>query len=167
MIIQKARDEIKIIDFITEHQSFFETLNRQWIEIYFEMEAPDFKVLQDPQTYIIDEGGVVLFAETSCGEIVGTVALKAEDEDTFELAKMAVAEKERGRGIGRLLCEAAIERARARGAKKIVLYTNTILEPAIRLYRKLGFDEVPAGETNYKRINLKMEKNFVENHQRD
>ena len=50
----------------------------------------------------------------------------------------------------------AIKKAKKLGAQKIILYSNTILAPAIELYRKLGFVEVPV-DGPYKRSNIKME----------
>jgi ribosomal protein S18 acetylase RimI-like enzyme len=46
--------------------------------------------------------------------------------------------------------------ARARGASRVELLSNTALEPAIRLYRALGFVEVPLPRTDYARANIKM-----------
>jgi ribosomal protein S18 acetylase RimI-like enzyme len=61
----------------------------------------------------------------------------AEDawiEDVF------VEEQARGRGLGRALVEAAIERARARGCARIQLDANERNEGALALYRALGFE---------------------------
>jgi GNAT superfamily N-acetyltransferase len=69
---------------------------------------------------------------------------------------MAVDERFRGQKIGLALSEAAIEKARALGAKKIILYSSTKLVPAINLYRKLGFVEVPV-DGPYKRSDIKMQ----------
>ena len=44
------------------------------------------------------------------------------------------------------------------GATKVILYSNTKLGPAIHLYQKYGFVEVPMGTSEYKRSNIKMEK---------
>jgi GNAT superfamily N-acetyltransferase len=154
---QKQQTDIKVIDYKPELQPIFEKLNREWIELYFEMEPLDYEILQNPEPYIIDKGGSILFAETGDGEIVGTIALELEGENIIKLLKLAVTEKARGRGAGKLLCEAVLERAWRLGAKKVILYTNTILEPAVQLYRRLGFREVPVGESKYERVNLKME----------
>lgn len=93
---------------------------------------------------------------TSNGEVAGTVALKRVDSEMFEFTKMAVDEKYRGQKIGRALGQAAIKKAKELGAKKIILYSNTVLVPAIELYRKLGFSEVPV-DGPYQRSNIKME----------
>ena len=161
MTEQKKLPDIKILDFSPELQPYFEALNRRWIEAYFEMESADYETLQNAQTYIIDRGGAVLFAESAedggGGIIVGAVALKPAGNNIFELAKMAVAENYRGRGIGEKLCRAALEKAALLGARKVILYTNSILEPALRLYRRIGFVQIPLENSDYERSDIKME----------
>jgi len=146
---------LDMIEYQREHQPWFEKFNRQWIEEYFWMEPIDFEVLQDPDEYIIRKGGKILVALYN-KEIAGTVALKYVDSTTYEFTKMAVDSKFRGLRIGQALCEAAITRAKGLGATKIILYSHTVLVPAVALYKKLGFVEVPV-DGPYKRSNIKME----------
>ena len=89
-------------------------------------------------------------------EVVGTCALMREDEGIFELAKMTVAESVRGLGVGRALGEAAIAHARAIGARRVELYTNSSLAPAISLYHALGFVDIPVGDSDFVRANVRM-----------
>ena len=145
----------QIIDYAPEHQAYFEKFNRDWIEKFFWMEPIDFQVLQHPDKHIIETGGKILMA-TCDGQFAGTVALKFVEPGVYEFTKMAVDEKFRGRKIGEELALAAIEKARGLGAHKIILYSNRILQPAITLYRKLGFKEVPV-DAVYKRSDIKME----------
>ena len=72
-------------------------------------------------------------------EVVGTVAAIPLEEGTWELAKLAVATGARRRGIGRRLTSAAIEHARAAGARRLVLSSSHRLESAVRLYEAMGF----------------------------
>lgn len=146
---------LDMIEYRPEHQPWFEKFNRQWIEEYFWMEPIDFEVLQDPDAYIISQGGKILVAMYN-KEIAGTVALKYVDATTYEFTKMAVDSKFRGLKIGQALGEAAIIKARALGATKIILYSHTVLVPAVALYKKLGFVEVPV-DGPYRRSNIKME----------
>jgi ribosomal protein S18 acetylase RimI-like enzyme len=150
--------DISILEYNSEHQPWFERLNRAWIERYFVMEAIDIEVLQDPERHILSNGGSIIMAGLD-STIVGTVALKYSGPGVYEFTKMAVDEKFQGRKVGHALAVAAIQRAAKLGGKKIILYSNTILVPAIALYRKLGFQEVPI-DGPYKRSNIKMELNL-------
>ena len=152
---KKELSEIQILDYRPDYQPSFERLNREWIEKYFWMEPVDFDVLQSPDEHIIKPGGSILMAEYS-NEVAGTVALKRVSDKVFEFTKMAVDEKFRGKKVGQALAEAAIEKAKKKGADKIILYSNTILAPAIALYKKIGFKEIPV-DGPYKRSNIKME----------
>ncbi len=148
-------EAVVILEYRPEHQPWFERLNRSWIERHFHMEAIDFEVLQHPDHHIISNGGTILMASHD-DVIAGTVALKYAGPGVYEFTKMAVDDQHQGRKVGEALALAAIRKVRQLGGKKIILYSNTILEPAIRLYRKLGFVEVPL-DGPYKRSNIKME----------
>jgi N-acetylglutamate synthase-like GNAT family acetyltransferase len=154
---KKAVDgnNVKVFVYSEEYQPWFEKFNRDWIEKHFWMEPLDFQVLQHPDEHIIRKGGRIFMA--SCGkDVAGTVALKFVEPGVYEFTKMAVDEKFRGRSIGKALAHAAISEARALDASRIILYSNTLLQPAIELYRKLGFREIPVDGT-YQRSNIKME----------
>ena len=56
-----------------------------------------------------------------------------------------VARSARRTGIGEALVTLAIERAAARGCRRIELDTNEDNEPALALYRRLGFSEFSKG----------------------
>lgn len=146
---------IAIVNYEKAHQPWFEKFNRDWIEKYFWMEPIDFEVLQKPEEHILATGGQILMA-TCDGEMAGTVALKFVEPGVYEFTKMAVDEKFRGKKVGLALAQEAIQRARGKKAAKIILYSNTVLESAIRLYGQLGFQEVPV-DGPYKRSNMKME----------
>jgi ribosomal protein S18 acetylase RimI-like enzyme len=152
-------NHIQILDYLPEHQPYFENLNRAWIEKYFELEELDKYVLQQPEEAILKPGGAILMA-TFDGVIAGTVALKKLNEDEYELAKMAVDENYRRMGIAEKLCSATVQKSKHLGAKKLILYSQTILEPALALYRKLGFVQVALGQPTHKRSDVKMEMDF-------
>jgi GNAT superfamily N-acetyltransferase len=151
-------ESLQIIEYTPAYRSAFSNLNKEWISKYFKMEEADYKALDNPDNYIIDNGGFILVALYN-QEPLGVCALiKMNDPDyDYELAKMAVSPKVQGKKIGWKLGEAIKEKARKLGAKKLYLESNTILEPAINLYRKLGFTEVVGRQTPYERCNIKME----------
>ncbi len=133
----------------------FERLNLEWIEHWFVVEDADRKTLSDPWRSVLDPGGAIFMA-TLHDDIVGTCALMPRSDGRLELAKMAVTERVRGLGIGERLGRAVIDRARELGAAELFLESNTVLEPAITLYRKLGFEEIAGEPTPYARSNIQM-----------
>ncbi|WP_238395733.1 GNAT family N-acetyltransferase [Pontibacter pudoricolor] len=147
---------VAILDFEPRHAAKFRELNEEWITRYFVMEEADHKSLGDPQGYILDKGGYILMAEYN-QEVVGTCALINEGNGVYELAKMAVTPKVQGLKIGKLLGEAAIQKAREAGAVKVYLVSNRKLETALNLYKRLGFAEVPMPPSIYERADIKME----------
>ena len=151
---------INIIDWRPEYQEAWKNLNLAWISRDFEVEQIDLDTLDFPEQFFITDGGAVLLAQQDDGEILGTVALQPFGNGIFELAKMTVAEKARGLKIGEKLGQAALDRARNAGAKKVFLLSNTKNYQAINLYFKLGFRCVPLDSKEFKRANIQMEVNF-------
>ena len=149
--------DIIISDCEPRYFDAFRALNAAWISKYFTMEASDYKVLDNPQQYILDNGGHILVALRD-GIVLGVCALlrTPDKEYDYELAKMAVTPEAQGLKIGYKLGVACIERAKEMGAVSIYLESNTALVPAISLYRKLGFEEVTGFPTPYARCNIKM-----------
>lgn len=147
--------DVQVVDYKPEYQQAFKRLNEEWITQYFKMEETDYKSLDHPDDYILNKGGHILMALYN-NEPVGACALIKMDNDMYELAKMAVSPKAKGKGIGFILGNACIAKAKSLGAKKIYLESNTILKPAINLYHKLGFKKVTGIPSPYERCNIQM-----------
>ena len=96
-------------------------------------------MLENPNEWIIDPGGVILFVQSPEHGIVGACALIKTGDGAFELTKMGVLETARGLKAGEFLLEAIIQRAKAMQVRKLYLLTNHICEAAIHLYEKQGF----------------------------
>ncbi|WP_232234139.1 GNAT family N-acetyltransferase [Micromonospora chokoriensis] len=124
-----------------EEAEAFRALNEEWISHFFTIEESDRKTLNDPFGAIVDPGGDVLIVRDG-REIVGCVALVRSSDDVFELSKMALTPAVRGKGLGRQLIEAAIERARGLGAATLFLGSSTKLPNAVHLYETAGFQHV-------------------------
>ena len=91
------------------------------------------------------------------------VAQTAETIEVYELAKMAVSPNRQGEGLGQLLLQHCIEFARQRMGKRIILTTNDILKPALAVYHKLGFKDLPVNpDERYERGNLAMVLDLAE-----
>ena len=87
---------------------------------------------------------------------IGTVTM-IKSNDSYEVAKLAVTEKYKKLGIGKRLMKVAIEFARENSTKKIYLFTNHNLIPAINLYKKCGFVQIPLIDNKYIESDMKME----------
>jgi GNAT superfamily N-acetyltransferase len=139
----------------------FRDLNLAWIRRYFTIEAEDRALLDDPQTGVLEQGGIILIASwrgrDNQQHAIGTCAILRDGHGSaLQLAKMAVDKRFQGKQIGKLLGRAAIERARQTGANSLRLETNSKLTPAVRLYEKLGFVHMPARESAYTRADVHM-----------
>lgn len=137
-----TRPRFDIVPYRPDYAPDFARLNRAWLERYFTVEPLDEEYLADPEGRILGPGGEIFFAVVS-GRVVGTCAAIMRPEQSFELAKLAVAPEVQRGGIGRALAQAVITFARARNARRVTLVSSSILVPALRLYETLGFRHLP------------------------
>ncbi len=146
-----------IIPFSEVLKQHFIDLNIEWLETYFYVEPHDADLLNNCKEVIIDKGGFIFFYKEN-DKILGTFALIKVTDTIFELGKMAVSPKSRGKGIGQKMMQFCIDFAESKNWKKIILYSNTKLENSIYIYRKYGFEEISIEKNNpYSRGNIKME----------
>jgi GNAT superfamily N-acetyltransferase len=147
----------------------FRELNGEWIAKYFRLEEHDHVQLSDPEGNILRAGGQIVMAVAG-EERIGCCALIFVRPGVFEVAKMAVSERYRGRGIGRRLLEYTIAQAKVLGAHTLELASNTKLSNAVHLYESLGFRHLPPERVEpspYARANVFMELHLtlgVESH---
>jgi GNAT superfamily N-acetyltransferase len=89
-------------------------------------------------------------------QVVGTATVELEatieeggrlDQEQAAFRMLAVEPAFRGRGIGRRLVEACIERARGAGKSVATLHTADEMVTATAIYRSLGFQRDPAADT--------------------
>ena len=158
--VRKMREkaDMAVIPYEPCHKELFKSLNEDWITRHWQIEPHDLDYLDHPQEYIIGKGGFV-FVATYKGKPVGVCALCKMDDPLYdyELAKLAVSPNAQGKGIGLLLCETAIGKAKELGAKRLFLESNTLLKTAIHIYRKLGFKELSEYHPAYERGDIQME----------
>src|ERR1700733_9856108 len=91
--------------------------------------------------------GAILLAQVH-GAVAGCVALRRLAASVGEMKRLWVRQSFRNCGIGKLLIDAIIVRARAAGYARLRLDTLPQMKTALVLYRALGFYEVPAYYNN-------------------
>lgn len=74
------------------------------------------------------------------GEKVGSIMLAKETDTVGRLRLLLVEPTARGLGVGEALIAACIERAHKAGYSEMVLWTQSNLLPARRLYARFGFE---------------------------
>src|SRR6185369_13397665 len=119
-----VESDIRIINYEPEHRTVFQQLNYEWIKRHFTVEETDRRMLEHPEEYILEKGGFIFMASWQ-GVIVGACALIRINQRVFELAKMAVADEAKGKGIGYALGKACIAKVRELGIQKLELLSNT------------------------------------------
>jgi ribosomal protein S18 acetylase RimI-like enzyme len=132
--------DLRILDYTPSLARTFHDINAEWITVMFAMEPHDRDVLENPDRFIIEPGGMILFVEAEGLGIVGTCALMPAGDGAWELTKMGVLETARGRKAGEFLLSAVLARASAMPeVMELFLLTNSKCEAAIHLYEKAGF----------------------------
>ena len=135
------RDAITADDVARARALFIEYAQWLGVDLCFQGFDDELKTL--PGKYAPPRGG--LFIALNDGQPVGCVALRPIDpEGTAELKRLYVRSTGRGLGVGRALALKAVERAREAGYHAVRLDTLATMNDAQRLYRGLGFREIPA-----------------------
>lgn len=88
-----------------------------------------------------DAAGALLGTVTLC--LPGTALAEISRPGEVEFRMLATDPAARGRGVGRALVWAVLERAEQLGARRVVLCSSTAMRRAQRLYLRLGFRRLP------------------------
>jgi putative acetyltransferase len=102
--------------------------------------ATDVDIKDVEQSYF-ERAGTFYVLEEKDGSIIGAYGLYPIDKATCELRKMYLHSSHRGKGLGKLLLEDALSKARQIGFKRITLETASVLKEVISLYKSYGFIE--------------------------
>ena len=97
------------------------------------------------------DGGCTVLVAVDDDDILGTITLEpfdaaselARDATEADIRAFAVASAAQGRGVGRKLLLAVIERAEKRGLRRLRLCTNPAMRAAQHLYAAAGFTRTP------------------------
>ncbi|WP_432088090.1 GNAT family N-acetyltransferase [Streptomyces sp. bgisy095] len=98
---------------------------------------------QEVHGYLLVEAGAAGGAESVTGAVLGYGEVWTDaEEDEAELARVVVAPAARGRGVGRVLVRALLERARDAGFDDVFLRVHPDNAGALRCYEGAGFVRV-------------------------
>jgi ribosomal protein S18 acetylase RimI-like enzyme len=106
------------------------------------LERPNMEAdLDDIPAAYLNNGGEFLVV-TDGDAVVGMGALAKVDAVTAEVRRMRTTVTHQRRGLGLMVLDRLLERARELGYRKVVLDTTTQQPAAMALYEKCGFREV-------------------------
>ncbi len=114
------------------------------IDLEFQNFKEELKNL--PRDYVSPEGGILLAYYKS--KLAGCVALRKFENNICEMKRLFVRTEFRGKGIGKILSEQIIDKARRIGYKIMRLDTLSFMKEAINLYLSLGFKEIKSYHYN-------------------
>lgn len=135
----------------------------------FKVSCTNGTVYSDPTTddlySLFQTEKSALFVVEEDGFILGCCGIFPTDNlpnDTTELAKFYLSKEARGKGIGKLLLEKCLEKAKDLGYKKVYLESIPEFSKAVSIYEKQGFQylEKPLGNSGHSGCNLWMIKNL-------
>lgn len=110
---------------------------------FLESDSPSNAAIEAVVSQLIEDRGTeyLLIGEPEAGfaQIRYRLSVWEDGEDAW-LEDVFIREDVRGKGYGRTLVSAAIERARARGCGRIQLETNGNNKSAVALYESVGFE---------------------------
>ncbi len=145
-----------IINYEDRYHKDFVRLNLEWLEKFDLVESHDLEILNHPIENVINRGGF-LFLLLEGDFVIGSAGIFKMNDKEYELIKMSVAPEHRGKRYGDLLLDKCIAKAKELNASKMILYSNSNLQTAIRLYERFGFKHLDAVDTPFETADVKME----------
>ena len=153
---------MRIESYRLEYREAFVRLNTEWLTRLYWVEPFD-QYAMDHVDELIAQGAMAFFALDGAEpeeEVLATCMAMPLEGDTWEICKLAAKNQYTGTGAGGAVLKAAMGYAEEHGARKEVLISCRGLEPAIHLYRKHGFREVPYDKEFWKseKADIQMER---------
>ncbi|MFZ1528212.1 MAG: GNAT family N-acetyltransferase [Ferruginibacter sp.] len=113
-----------------------------WLNIDLGFQHFEEELQQLRSMYAKPFGGIILCRNGL--EYIACAGIRKIDAENAELKRMFVKEAFRGKNIGSTLLKMALQLAKDCGYKKVKLDTLNSMLPAMELYKKYGFKEIPA-----------------------
>lgn len=148
---------MELIEYIPECRQRFTDLNSRWIlENFGHLEAEDLRSFASIEEQIRKGARIVLAKEQE--EIAAVCMVRpCLETGTWELCKLACDPCFQNNVAGSLVFESCMDYAAAQGARRLLIISNSRLKPALHLYRKHGFHEIPLVNTEYERADIAFE----------
>ncbi len=103
----------------------------------------DLPDLLRPASHAAENGADFFVIEDVTGRVCACIAMDSPAPGTVEIHRLYVRPDCRGRGLARTLVEHVETRARAAGATRIILWSDTRFDNAHALYEKRGYARAP------------------------
>jgi putative acetyltransferase len=153
-----------IVPYAARYKADFARITLEWYQEYqFELEPIDERLLSAPEE-VLASGGAIWFA-ICCDEVIGTIGVKRDSDQAYELIKLGVRKQYRGQHIGKRLVSTALAFAQRMDAERVILYTHAKLRNACRLYRRMGFIPQRLDGCPYMKANVCMCLSFTKPNQ--
>lgn len=150
---------MKVDTYKPKYKEAFVRLNTEWLTRFYWIESYD-QYAMDHVEELIEQGAMAFFALDDKEEVIATCMVMPLEGATWEICKLAARNQYTGTGAGSAVLRAAINYAEQHGARKEVLISCRGLKPAIHLYQKFGFHEVPYRKEFWKsgKADIEMER---------
>ena len=132
---------MEVIEYQEKYRKDFIGLNTEWLERFYTVEPFD-QDMMDRVDELIQAGAMVYFAIED-GKVLATCMTMPLSGGTWEMCKLAAVGQYTGTGAGSAVFLACMDYAISHGAEKLSLISCRALKPAIHIYEKFGFREVP------------------------
>lgn len=138
----------------------------QWLDFDLAFQNFDDEMAAMPGKYAPPTGELLL-ARDGAGAAVGCVAIRPLSEGVCEMKRLYVLPTTQGTGVGKALVTQIINVAQQLGYAEIRLDTLPRMEAALRMYRSLGFVDIPAyydtpfDDTHFLSLNLPQDRSLA------
>lgn len=147
---------MEIIQYDSRYSHDFVALNTAWIvDLFGRLEKGDIETFQSIEKEI-SKGAMIYFAVED-NEVMATCMVRNIENETWEICKLAADAKFKGRGAGNAVFEQCMKYAIERGAKKLLILSNSSLKTALHIYYKHGFKQVQLKDCEYERGDIAFE----------
>lgn len=151
---------MKIVPYDPKYKEEFIEMNKQWISDMFVIEEEDLRVLNNFEAALAKGGQIYFAIDEASDDVMACCLIEPLPNGEWEIAKFCTKEAYGGQGAGSAVLQACLDYADEKQVEKVVIVTNRKCVPAIHLYRKFGFVEVPVDKEKFPfdRANIAFEK---------